>query len=302
MKKLFAVTAALAGMLLVIAPASCKTPANAGNDVLKFNLEKGKTYDYEIVWDMDQKISGQDTKISLTGTYSVEVTGERDKVKSLTAVYQNFKLYLKMMGLEMDIDTEKPAPPIDPDKIKENPMGMMARVFSGIKGKKFDMQVDEEGKVLSVSGFDAIINGMIDSTGVEGDMRLQMQASLSDQFNEQAIKDQFAQVFTIFPNKKVKVGDNWEKSFEMGGKMPAKFSTVYTVKQIEGDQLTLDAKTAISPSGDQAELKGTQTGILLVDGKTGLVRSADFTQHMETTVQGMDLKIAGKGKIKGKER
>ena len=83
------------------------------------------------------------------------------------------------------------------------------------------MKVDEEGKVLEVTGFDEIINGMVDSMGVDEDMKMQMRASLKDQFNEQELKDQFAQVFMIFPNKEVKVGDSWEKNYRYGRKMPA---------------------------------------------------------------------------------
>lgn len=302
MKKLFSIASVLILSVTALVIHSCKTSGAASGNTLKFNLEKGKTYDYEIVWDMDQKISDQDTKISLGGIYSVEVDEEKDGVKKLTGMYKSFKLYMKMAGLEMDIDSEKPAEPTDQAELKQNPMGMMSRIFSAIKGKSFSMQVDEEGKVLSVSGFDQIINGMVDSTGADENAKLQIRASLRDQFNEQAVKDQFAQIFTIFPNKKVKVGDNWEKHLQTGGKVPAKFLTVYTVKQIEGDHVTLNAKSNISSTGGEMQITGDQTGTLLVDSKTGLVLNAEFDQSMDTKVQGFDVKITGKGKIIGKEK
>lgn len=302
MKKLFSIASVLILSVTVLVIHSCKTSGAASGNVLKFNLEKAKTYDYEIVWDMDQKISDQDTKISLGGIYSVEVIEEKDGIKKLTGMYKSFKLYMKMAGLEMDIDSEKPVEPIDQAELKQNPMGMMSRIFSAIKGKSFSMQVDEEGKVLSVTGFDQIINGMVDSTGADENAKLQIRASLRDQFNEQAVKDQFAQIFTIFPNKKVKVGDNWEKHLQTGGKVPAKFLTVYTVKQIEGDHVTLNAKSNISSVGGEMLVTGDQTGTLLVDSKTGLVLNAEFDQLMDTKVQGFDVKITGKGKIIGKEK
>lgn len=302
MKKLFSIASVLILSVTVLVIHSCKTSGAASGNLLKFNLEKAKTYEYEIVWDMDQKISDQDTKISLGGIYSVEVIEEKDGIKMLTGMYKSFKLYMKMAGLEMDIDSEKPVEPIDQAELKQNPMGMMSRIFSAIKGKSFSMQVDEEGKVLSVTGFDQIINGMVDSTGADENAKLQIRASLRDQFNEQAVKDQFAQIFTIFPNKKVKVGDNWEKHLQTGGKVPAKFLTVYTVKQIEGDHVTLNAKSNISSVGGEMLVTGDQTGTLLVDSKTGLVLNAEFDQLMDTKVQGFDVKITGKGKIIGKEK
>jgi hypothetical protein len=302
MKKLFSIASVLILSVTVLVIHSCKTSGAASGNVLKFNLEKAKTYDYEIVWDMDQKISYQDTKISLGGIYSVEVIEEKDGIKKLTGMYKSFRLYMKMAGMEMDIDSEKPVEPIDQAELKQNPMGMMSRIFSAIKGKSFSMQVDEEGKVLSVTGFDQIINGMVDSTGADENAKLQIRASLRDQFNEQAVKDQFAQIFTIFPNKKVKVGDNWEKHLQTGGKVPAKFLTVYTVKQIEGDHVTLNAKSNISSVGGEMLVTGDQTGTLLVDSKTGLVLNAEFDQLMDTKVQGFDVKITGKGKIIWKEK
>jgi hypothetical protein len=299
MKKIILLPAIIMIFIAVTGVQSCRNSDGYAGSVLKFNLEKNKQYDYEIIWDMDQKVMDKDSKINLLAGYSFEVTEEKDNIKTLRGVYNNFRLYMKIMDMEMDIDTDKPVDNISGD----DQMAMMKRLFAGIKGKAFTMKVDEEGNVLSVSGFDEIINSMIDSAGVNEDMKLQMKVSLRDQFNEQELKNQFAQAFMIFPNKKVKPGDSWQKDYRMGGKMPASFSTTYTVKKMEADQVTLDAKTIIgSAPGGEMEVKGEQTGTLLIDSKTGLVINAEFSQNMETKTQDLQIKINGKGKIKGKER
>ena len=133
-------------------------------------------------------------------------------------------------------------------------------------------------------------------------MKLQMRASLKDQFSEQELKNQFAHAFMIFPNKSIKIGDSWQKQIKMGGKMPATFSTTYTVKKIENDQVTLDAKTRIGSAGGEMEVKGEQTGTLLVNSKNGLVVNAEFTQDMQTKTPDFQIQVNGKGKITGKER
>ncbi|HKZ67512.1 MAG TPA: DUF6263 family protein [Chitinophagaceae bacterium] len=300
MRKLTLLVLAILTMITITAIYSCKNSKTTTGKVLKFNLEKGKSYDYEILWDTDQKMMGQDNKITIAGGYTINVIDENDNIKTLTAAYRNFKMYMNIMGMEISVDTDKPSGPMDEAAIKANPLGMMDRVFAGIKGKEFTMKVDEEGKVLQVSGFEQIINGMIDSIGINDDVKMQMRASLQDQFNEQAIKDQFAQVFTIFPNKEIKSGDSWEKSFQMGGRMPAKYTTKYTVKEIEGDHVSLSAQTRIGSGSSEMEIKGTQDGSLLVDSKTGLVINAEFDQDMDIKARGMEIKIIGKGKIKGK--
>jgi len=302
MKRLTLLVLVIITTIMVAAIYSCKNSKTTTGKVLKFNLEKGKGYDYEILWDLDQQMMGHDNKISILGGYTINVTDEKENIRTLTAVYKNFKMYMNIMGVEINIDTDKPSEPMDEAEIKANPLGMMDRVFAGIKGKEFTMKVDEEGKVLEVSGFDQIINGMTDSIAMDEDTKMQVRVSLQDQFNEQAVKDQFAQVFTIFPNKEIKVGDSWDKSFQMGGRMPAKYKTKYTVKEIEGDHVSLSAQTNIGSGSTDMEIKGTQNGSLLVDSKTGLVINAEFDQDMETKAGGMEIAIKGKGKIKGKVR
>jgi len=302
MKRLTLLVLVIITTIMVAAIYSCKNSKTTTGKVLKFNLEKGKGYDYEILWDLDQQMMGHDNKISILGGYTINVTDEKENIRTLTAVYKNFKMYMNIMGVEINIDTDKPSEPMDEAEIKANPLGMMDRVFAGIKGKEFTMKVDEEGKVLEVSGFDQIINGMTDSIAMDEDTKMQVRVSLQDQFNEQAVKDQFAQVFTIFPNKEIKVGDSWNKSIQMGGRMPAQYTTRYTVKEIEGDHVTLSAQTNIGSGSSDMEIKGTQNGSLLVDSKTGLVLNAEFDQDMETKTQGMEIKIIGKGRIKGKAR
>lgn len=302
MKRLTLLVLVIITTIMVAAIYSCKDSKTTTGKVLKFNLEKGKDYDYEILWDIDQQMMGRDNKISILGGYTINVTDEKENIRTLTAVYKNFKMYMNIMGVEINIDTDKPSEPMDEAEIKANPLGMMDRVFAGIKGKEFTMKVDEDGKVLEVNGFDQIINGMTDSIAMDEDTKMQVRVSLQDQFNEQAVKDQFSQVFTIFPNKEIKVGDSWDKSIQMGGRMPAQYTTRYTVKEIEGDHVTLSAQTNIGSENSDMEIKGTQHGSLLVDSKTGLVINAEFDQDMETKTKGMEIKIIGKGRIKGKVR
>jgi hypothetical protein len=278
---------------------SCKSAGSASSTkMLKFNLEKGKGYDYEIVWDINQTIMGKAAEISIGADYSIRVEEDKDHIKTLSNTYKSFRMNMNMMGVKIDVDTDKPAPATE-DSPGGIPTGMMNKIFSGIVGKTFTMKVDEEGKVLEVSGFTEMLQSMSDSMGMSDEMKQKMSASLKDQFNEQTVKDQFAQVFTIFPNKEIKVGDTWDKNFSMGGKMPAKYATTYTVKEIEGDHVTVSTKTKIEGTGEMS-ISGDQTGTIIIDSKTGLMVNGDYNQDIQAKVQGMSFDMTGKGKIKGK--
>ena len=265
--------------------------------MLQFNLSNGKSYVYETAWNMDQTIMNQPSTVNISGVYGIEVLSEEAGIRTLKGVYRNFKMYMKMMGMEIDVDTDKPNTPVAGDE--NNPSTMVARVFSGIAGKTFTMKVDQEGKVIEVSGIEEMVKSMVDSMDFDANTKQQMQASLEDQFNEQSIKDAFAQAFYIFPNKKVKDGDSWTKTFTMGGKTPSKQTTTYTVTDIEGDIVTLDTKTDISSVGEM-EISGSQTGKVLVDSRTGLMVNGNFDQNMKVKVQGMDMDIKAKGTVKGR--
>jgi len=275
---------------------SCKNPGSSAGMVLKFNPEKGKRYSYDMTWDTDQKVMERNDKIRLEGNFSFETISDDGTVKTLKGEYRRFRLYMKIMDLEMDIDTDKPATAASENESME---GMMQRLFSKIKGSSFTMQVDEIGNIKSVTGFDEVINGIIGAAGLNKEMELQMRASLNDQFSEQELKNQLAPVFVIFPDHVIKQGDSWQRKYGIAGKVPADFTTTYTVKQIEGDHVELDAESVIGSAGEGMQIKGKQSGNLLVHSKTGLVLNAEFKQEMETNANDLQVTINGAGKVAG---
>ena len=84
--------------------------------------------------------------------------------------------------------------------------------------------------------------------------------------------------------------------------MGGEYNSTYTVKDIEGDLVTLDEKSTINGSSDKLKMSGDITGTLVVDSKTGLVVNADTEMIITTNVEGQSMKIKGKTRIKGKAR
>ena len=302
MKKYLILFIALLVTTATITIESCKSSQASASKLLKFNLEKGKGYEYEMVWDLNQEVMNQGIKMDVTAGYSMDIIEDDGKIKTLSAVYNDFKMNMQVMGIEINIDTNKPSPDVDMEDAKSNPSALMNKLLSSIKGKKFNMKVNEQGEVMEVTGFEQIAKDMVDSLGMPEEYKEKMEATAKDQFNGDDIKKQFSQMFYIFPNKDVKVGDSWKTNYATGGKMPGKYNNTYTVKEIEGDIVTLDAKTTIETENETIKLDGNQTGKLLVDSKTGLVVNADFEQDIKASVGGQSMTIKGKGRIKGKAR
>ena len=62
---------------------SCKSSKSSASKLLKFNLEKGKGYDYEMVWDLNQDVMNQQIGISVTAGYSAEVADDDGNIKTI---------------------------------------------------------------------------------------------------------------------------------------------------------------------------------------------------------------------------
>src|SRR5687767_6665710 len=97
----------------IISIQSCHTPkAITKSTVLKFNFEKGQGYDYEMQMEMDQRMMSRESKMNISSYHTVDVVGEDDSSKTIVISYKSFKMKMDMMGMNIDVDSEKPAPPL----------------------------------------------------------------------------------------------------------------------------------------------------------------------------------------------
>ena len=210
--------------------------------------------------------------------------------KRIKSTYRRVVMAMDAGGTSVDIDTDKPVTDSVTD-LPVNPMNMMGNMFQAMIGKSFLMKVDAEGKVTEVSGLKEMADAMIASMNLNEEMKPMIQRLFSAQFNEENLKQTFSQSFNIFPNKAVKVGDTWDKTIVVPGMVATTMNSTYTVKSITADNVTLGITSTI----EVGNTKGTQTGTLIVDPRTGLVTDGDMVQKFEE-------KVTSRIKITGKEK
>ena len=276
---------------------SCQSTKSAtSSKLLKFNFEKGKGYDYEMIINMDQDVMGQAMQMDMSNYYSMDVIEDDGATKTISTTFDRFKMTMGVAGMNIEVDTDKP---LNSMGGQENPIAKVNAILGAVKGKKFSMKVDAEGKVLDVTGLQNMATSIVDSMGLNEAEKAQMIQKFSQQFNDKSIKEQFERVLYIFPNKEVKVGDSWTKTTTPSGPMGGKYTSTYTVKDIEGDMVTLEEKSTVNGAEEKVKMTGTINGTLVVDSKSGLVVSADQDINMTTTTEGKTIKLKGKTKIKG---
>lgn len=299
-KLLLLATVVAAGLISLQSCQSTKTTTAA--KMLKFNFEKGKGYDYEMISSMDQEIMGQDIQMDMTVYYSMDVNEDNGTSKTITSTIDRFKMKMGAMGFNLDIDTDKPMPGMGLTDEGKDPMKMMNTLFGAIKGQRFTMKVNAEGKVEDVTGFEEMAIKIVDSLGLEEGEKEKMREQFSKQFNGEQIKSQFERAWYIFPNKEVKVGDSWDKNTEVPGEMGGFYKSTYKVTDIEGDMVTLAESTTIESEQKDMDISGTVKGTLVVDSRLGLVVTADQDMKMKIGGDGKSIEIKMKNKIKGKAR
>ena len=299
MKKYLLLLSLLSGML--ITQWACQTTKNSSvKKMLRFNLEAGRGYDYEMNMDMEQEVLGQPMKMEMAYYYSMDVAdGEKGNKQIVTAI-DRLRIKMGMAGMNIDVDTDKPASGTNSGS---DPFSKINNMLAGVKGRTFTMDVDPEGHVVAVKGMEEMGKAIADSLQLEGEDRLEFEKRFGQQLNEKATREQFERVWLIFPNREVKVGDSWTKTYSIGGQMPGKYVSEYTVKEIEGDMVTLEEETKIEPNGEEGpSVKGKITGTAVVDSRSGLIVNSDQDMKMTVSVNGFEVESKGKTKIKGKSR
>ncbi|MCX6318800.1 MAG: DUF6263 family protein [Bacteroidetes bacterium] len=300
MKKMMLLATGFLTILMITGLQSCQSTKSAtATKMLRFNFENGKGYDYEMSMNMDQEIMGQPMKMEMTNYYSMDVQGDEGTSKLVTTQFDRMKMKMNVAGIDMDVDSDKKGVSAEKD-----PMSIMNRVFGAITGRRFTMKVNAEGKVEEVRGLKEMATAMVDSLGLEGADRDEVMETFNKSFNEKDMKGQFERVLYIFPNKVVKVGDTWDRNTDMAGQMAGTYKSTFTVKEIEGDMVTLEEKTKIEGSGSKEidEMSGNVSGILVVDSRSGLVVNADQDITMRIEKNGQKMTINAKNKVKGKAR
>lgn len=296
---------ALSGMMLMIgmiSMQSCQsTKSSTAAKLLKFNFEKGKGYDYEMSMSMDQTVKGQPITMDMAYYYGMDVTDQTADVKTITTEIDRFKMNMGVMGMNIKVDTDEPMTEASDSGAGKNPMVMLNKIFGALKGRHFSMKVNNEGKVLEVTGIEEMAQSLVDSMGLDGAEKAQALQQFSQQFNSEKMKSQFERTWYIFPNKEVKVGDKWERNSnsEVGG-LEGNYSSTYEVTDIEGDMVTLRENTKIESQKAGMSFTGNLEGKTVVDSRSGLIVNSD--QDMKLKSAANDLEMNFKIKIKGKAR
>jgi hypothetical protein len=281
--------------LLFLVAFSCKSkPGDTDARLLKFSPASNVTYNYMVSWKTVMDIMGQQTVIDIKTGYRMKVLATEKGTNTLDVVFQKFSMDMQAMGMSIRADTDHPQPVISSDERQNDPGAIISRAFTLISGKKFTMQVNEEGEILKIDGLDEAIEGIVDSIDAPDHIKMQIRASLKDQFNSTSIRDELTPTLFVYPNEMIRKGDSWEKTYSSTGNMSASHQVKYTVTEINDDMINIISEGTISSKGEMA-IQGKISGNLLIDSRSGLVTKAEFRNEVQGKVEDMQINRTSDG-------
>jgi hypothetical protein len=260
--------------------------------LLKFNFQKGKVYNYTMSFDVNQKKGEQSRTTTMKWNYDMQVIDTKGDIRTIKTTYKRIDMTMDMGGQKMEFSSEKQADAMDFFQLP-------SKMFSIVKGKSFTMQVNDNGEIISVTGFDKLGEAVLNETNLPAEMKPMMEQTFKKQFNDDAVKEMFSLSFEFFPNKYVQVGDSWKRNTKLTA-LKQDITTVYTVKNIKGNRVFVSGQSKLTSDGVSS---GTQTSKLIIDARTGLLIDGAFDKktsahNNDKTVQSS---MSTKGRITGRE-
>jgi len=253
---------------------SCKSTSKPG--ILKFNLQEGKEYELQTDWNIIQQLDNDTSSITMNNIYFLKVIRKQDSTATLQVTFGDMRNRMNVGGISINSDTRVPY--VDTNVNGQELRLVMNHVFTGVKGKSFEMQVTTAGKVTSVTGLEQLEESVVENAD---NLKDAARVTYRELFNESAMKERMNKVFFIYPVRQVAVGDSWTKQLDVSGFI---YNSIYTLKSSTDHQLFLSLAGKADKPGSNATIE--QAGSLVVDAESGLVVNALIDQHTISMYEG----------------
>ncbi|MFC1553426.1 DUF6263 family protein [candidate division KSB1 bacterium] len=263
------------------------TSAHQGEIDLKLNFNKEDKFSLatEMKTRIGMDIMGMPMDMDMVYTMENDYFVEEISSDNIAKIRSRFtRIYMKMdMGVmagaagAVEFDSDKGADP-------NNPMG---DTLKKLIDKDFYIYLNSAGEITKTEGMKELFSAMMGDMG-GGLGNLPSFGSFDDKMFTQNMDI----VFNLFSGKPVKTGDSWEKANEGAAGMGMDKKSTYTLTSRSNGISNIDVQSELVMKPDMSMLealgvtdaafsmKGTETGKIAVDEKTGLANNGSFNQKM----------------------
>ena len=262
------------------------TFAFAQKSDLSLKLDKGTAYkmitnaNSEIV----HNINGMENKINM------KITGEMTyKVKDITTDGYKMDVMYNKVGMVMEMQQGK----MEFSSDKKDETDIHSNILSKIVEIPFQITMSKSGRISNIRNIEGIWDNAFSSfTKIPEAQLKQIKALLLNAYGEKAFKGYIEMVSAIFPEKKVKLNEEWEVTTRLESVMQADIVTKYRFASRGTDYYLIkgEATMQTDENADYIEnsgmmMKNNLTGLsnseIKVDKNTGWIQEAKIIQKME---------------------
>ncbi|MDC7999050.1 DUF6263 family protein [Gilvibacter sediminis] len=251
-----------------------------GQQKLGYNLKKGDQFN------LTQK-SLQTIKQSITGM-NIELVNDIQAEFLLTVVDVTKDSYMiefefTNFAYEMRSETMGPMLSVDTANEEYDETDITQTIFRGLLNVPMTFEMLKTGRIIDITGGDALIDNMLKKSGIEDEMQLAaMRQGMEKEYGGQKIAAGFEQFTYIYPESKKTKGDTWKT--EIDGDLKAQH--VWTLESFNRNIVNIAGTAEIQMNIDSGTTKiqceGTQTTQIVVDSAHGFITS----YHSESTADG----------------
>jgi hypothetical protein len=217
--------------------------------------------------------------------------------------YEKFHIYSKNEDVVSDLDAANAANSADP----------VEKLLGSLKEANIVAVLSSAGEVRSVSGFkemhDKFMGEFPAANGIQSDA---IKDKWDNSIGDGMVKNNMDQLFRIFPDSAVHIGEKWQLNSKQKGELPLNLTNSFALTDIhdqiaflESDgEMTSDSVTQFMGYNVTTDLKGRQKGEYQLDVKTGMVLKANVSASVEGTLQlmGRDIPVTIESQIKMERR
>lgn len=291
---------------MIVTTLSCKIQSDSDRSYDKYDANKvyklqlnpapGSAYHYEMENKTEVEISAEGKEINTLNesevgfNYSVEKDSAGNYL--FTTTYDKIRLKTENGDNKTEADAANATISIDP----------VEKMLGILKAANIKATVTPKGEVKNVTGYDELEGRLMAEFAHADDYGKSMaHEQWKKVVGEGVVKNSMDQLFKLFPDSAIHLGDTWKLNSTQGGELPMTTKSIYTLKAINDDIAVITSEgimvsdkasnSVMGYSGVTAKLEGKQKGEFEVETKTGILIISNITADIKGVLQVMGREI-----------
>jgi len=229
--------------------------------LLRYDINTGDKYSFTTNVDIDMSFEAMGTTMTMESEMLIEMTSVVNSIENeqfdQDLIFDRIAMNQKVMGMEINYDSD--------DSSTYN-SGMGAQIgaeMNKIIGESIKMVMNNQGEIIDLD-ISNVTSTDISSNITSGNM------------------------FTVYPDGKVKVGDSWETDIEPLEDSEMKMHIKYTLLKLSRKNATISVEGTITANvieGQEINMEGSTVGEMIVNVKTGMLINSTIDMEMEMDIE-----------------